>query len=48
MLFREIIVVYSDDHAKHVNALCGQNAKLLNVKAGDAYSYYWLQTIKVV
>jgi hypothetical protein len=38
MLFREIIAVYSEDHTKHVNALCGQNVELLNVKAGGTYS----------
>jgi hypothetical protein len=32
MLFREIIAVCSEIHTKHINALCGQNVKLLNVK----------------
>jgi hypothetical protein len=30
MLFKEIIAVYSENHAKHINTLCGQNAELLN------------------
>ena len=29
---REIIAVCSEIHTKHINTLCGQNVKLLNVK----------------
>ena len=32
MVYREIIAVCSEIHAKHINALCGQNVELLNVK----------------
>ena len=32
MLYREIIVVCSQIHSKHINTLCGQNVELLNVK----------------
>jgi hypothetical protein len=32
MLYREIIAVCSQIHIKHINALCGQNVDLLNVK----------------
>jgi hypothetical protein len=32
MLYREIIVVCSEIHTKHINALCRQNVELLNVK----------------
>jgi len=32
MLYREIIAVCSEIHTKHINALCGQNVELLNVK----------------
>jgi hypothetical protein len=32
MLCREIITVCSQIHTKHINTLCGQNGKLLNVK----------------
>ena len=32
MLYREIIAVCSQIHAKHTNTLCGQNVELLNVK----------------
>jgi hypothetical protein len=32
MLYREIIAVCSQIHTNHINALCGQNVELLNVK----------------
>ena len=32
MLYREIIAVCSQFQTKHINALCGQNVELLNVK----------------
>jgi hypothetical protein len=32
MLFKEIIAFCSEMQTKHVNTLCGQNMKLLNVK----------------
>jgi len=32
MLYREIIVVCSQIHTKHINTLYGQNVELLNVK----------------
>ena len=32
MLYWEIIAVCSEIHTKHINALCGQNVELLNVK----------------
>jgi len=32
MLYREIIAVFSQIHAKHINTLCGQNVELLNIK----------------
>jgi len=32
MLYREIIAVCSEIHTKHINALCGLNVELLNVK----------------
>ena len=38
MLYREIMAVFSEIHTKHVNALCGQNVELLNVKAGGIKS----------
>jgi hypothetical protein len=41
VLYREIIVVCCEIHTKHINALCGQNVELLNVKTGDTYSDRW-------
>jgi hypothetical protein len=32
MLYREIIVVCSEMHTKHINKLCGQQVELFNVK----------------
>jgi hypothetical protein len=40
-LFRETVAVYSENHKKHINTLCGQNRELLTVMAGGAYSYHW-------
>jgi hypothetical protein len=34
MLFKETIAVYSENHTKHINTLCGQNPELLNIKVG--------------
>jgi hypothetical protein len=41
MLYREIIAVCSQNHTKHINTLCGQNAKFLNVKPCGTYSNHW-------
>jgi hypothetical protein len=41
MLLREKIVVYCENHTKHTNTLCGQNAEFYYVKAGGIYSNYW-------
>jgi hypothetical protein len=35
MLYREIIVICSQIHTKHINTLRGQNGELLNFKPGD-------------
>jgi hypothetical protein len=40
MLFREIIAIYSENHMKPINTLCGQNVELVNVWAGGTYSYH--------
>jgi hypothetical protein len=34
-----MITVYSEDHMKTMNPLCGQNAELLNGKTGGTYRY---------
>jgi hypothetical protein len=36
--YRKIITVCSEIHTKHINALCGQNAKFLIFKPGGTYS----------
>jgi hypothetical protein len=41
ILLEEIIAIYSENHTKHTNTLCGQNAELLIVKAACKYSYHW-------
>jgi hypothetical protein len=41
MLFRKINAAYSGNHMKPINIHCGQNAVLLNIKAGGKYSYHW-------
>jgi len=41
MLYREIIAVCSEIHAKHTKAMCGQNTEFLNVKAGGTHSDHW-------
>jgi len=46
MLCREIMAVCSDIHTKHINTLCGQNVKLLNVKLGVHIVTTGLQRVK--
>jgi hypothetical protein len=40
MLFKEIIAVYSGNNMKPTNTHCGQNAKLMIIKAGGTYGYH--------
>jgi hypothetical protein len=40
-LFKEIIAVYSENHTKHINRLCGQNVEILIVKEVGTCSYHW-------
>jgi len=35
MLYRSIIAVCSDNHAKHINAFCRHSAEFFNVKLAD-------------
>jgi hypothetical protein len=37
-LFKEVIDVYSENHTKPANTLCGENAELLIVKVRGTYS----------
>jgi len=41
MLYREIMVVCSEIHTKHINTLCGGNVEFVNVKPGGTYSNHW-------
>jgi hypothetical protein len=45
-LFKEIIAVYTENHMKHINTLCGQNSELLNVKVGGTHSYHRVKSRK--
>jgi len=38
MLYRKIIALCSEIHAKHINIPCGLNVALSNVKPGGTYS----------
>jgi hypothetical protein len=40
MLFK-IITVYSENHMKPINSLCGQNAGQMIVKADCTFHYHW-------
>ena len=42
MLYREIIAVCSQIHAKHTNTLCGQSVEFLYIIAGGTYSDHWV------
>jgi DUF438 domain-containing protein len=46
MLYREIIVVYSQIHTKHINTVCGQNVELCNVKQAVHIVTTGLQRVK--
>ena len=46
MLYREIIAVRAEIHTKHINTLCGQNVKLLNVKLVEYTVTTGLQRVK--
>jgi hypothetical protein len=37
MLLREIVAVYCENHAEHINRICVQEAEY-NVRAGGTYS----------
>jgi len=41
MLYREIIVVCSQIHTKHINILWGPNVGLVNFIPGGTYSNHW-------
>jgi hypothetical protein len=39
MLFKEIIADYSENYAKPINKICGQNAEAVTMKVGGTYTY---------
>jgi hypothetical protein len=41
MLLKEIIAVYTENHTKPINILCGQNAEELIIKTGGTHGYHW-------
>jgi hypothetical protein len=41
MLYREIIVVYSEIHTEHINTLCEQDVEFCNVKPAGTQSDHW-------
>ena len=41
MLYKEIIIVCSEVHTEHINALCGKNVEFLNVKLDGTYINHW-------
>jgi tRNA G37 N-methylase Trm5 len=41
---REVIAVYSNNHSKPIDTLCGQNAELLNVKEAGTCSYHCVKS----
>jgi hypothetical protein len=42
-LYREIFIDCCEIYTEHINALCGQSVKFLNVKPGGAYTrtHHW-------
>jgi hypothetical protein len=45
MLFKEIIIVYSENHTKPINTFCGEDEEeektdLMIIKSGGAYGYH--------
>jgi hypothetical protein len=40
-----IHAVYSENHTKDINILCGQNSKLLKVKSGGIQSYHFVSKV---
>jgi hypothetical protein len=40
MMFKEIIVFYSQSHTKHINSLCGHGVELLITEVSGKYNYH--------
>jgi hypothetical protein len=43
MLFMDITALYSENYAKPINTLCGQNTEMLDVKVGGTFSYHFTE-----
>jgi hypothetical protein len=41
-----MVAVYSENHTKRINTLCGQNKLLLIIKAGSTYTYSYRWAFK--
>jgi hypothetical protein len=41
MLYGEIIAVCSENHTKHINAFCEQNAEFMDVIPGSTQNNHW-------
>jgi hypothetical protein len=41
MLFIAIIALYSKNHVKLKNKICGKNSAFFNVKGADICTYHW-------
>jgi hypothetical protein len=39
--FMELFTVYYENHKKHENTLCGQNAEFFYVTIGGTHSNHW-------
>jgi hypothetical protein len=48
LMFRGTIDVYSENRTKHLNTLRGQNAVMLNVKAGDTYTSVFTTSLDTI
>jgi hypothetical protein len=42
MMFKEIVGVSSENHAKLIPIHHEQNTEFMNIKAGGTYGYHWV------
>jgi hypothetical protein len=47
MLYKETTTIYCENHLKHTNTFCGQNAEFYYVKAGGTYGTTGLKGLRV-
>jgi hypothetical protein len=40
MLYRDLTAVHCENHVNHINTLCAQTPRFLNVTADGTYSYH--------